>query len=76
MRPFATSCQRQIRHFHSFLCVLAAFSGVLSDFYHFCGSFAGNQRAQSARNSGLRGLSAFIINGRFNSATNGAAARK
>jgi hypothetical protein len=27
MRPFAASCQRQIRHFHSFLCFFAVFMG-------------------------------------------------
>jgi hypothetical protein len=90
MRPFAASCQRQIRHFHSFIRVFACFSRFLTALYNFCGNFRPSRVAHPERsearitaisppkktqNSGLRGLAAFT-SGRFNNPTSGAAARK
>jgi hypothetical protein len=40
MRPFAASCQRQIRYFHSFLLVFPCFTGFWTDLYNFRSSFA------------------------------------
>ena len=56
MRPVAASCQRQIRHFHSFLRVFQVFRGFFGDFYNFCSSFAGLCHTVQALEQGLSRL--------------------